>query len=63
VDFSGAEPRVERHELGLRGCSALDLRGNTAYCAQGTAGYVEVTLGTPDPVVSHRMAARRTCAP
>lgn len=47
VDFTGAEPRVEAHDLGLRGCAALDLRGNTAYCAQGTAGYVEMTLGTP----------------
>jgi hypothetical protein len=47
VDFSGSEPRVERHDLGLRGCTALDLRGNTAYCAQGTAGYREITLGTP----------------
>jgi hypothetical protein len=47
VDFSGSEPRVERHDLGLRGCSALDLRGNTVYCAQGTAGYAEINLGTP----------------
>jgi hypothetical protein len=47
VDFSGSEPRVERHDLGLRGCTALDLRGDTAYCAQGTAGYREITLGPP----------------
>lgn len=47
VDFAGAEPRAEVHDLGPRGCTALDLRGNTAYCAQGTAGYREITLGTP----------------
>lgn len=47
VDFGGAEPRSEVHDLGPRGCAAIDLRGNTAYCAQGTAGYVEISLGTP----------------
>jgi hypothetical protein len=47
ADFSGADPRFQTHDIGLWGCSSLDLRGNTAYCAQGQAGYATVTLGGP----------------
>jgi hypothetical protein len=47
VDFSGSEPRIETHDIGSFGCVALDLRGDTAYCAQGQAGVVEVRLGQP----------------
>lgn len=46
ANFSaGGEPRLEEHDLGPGGCTALDLHGDTAYCAQGRAGYLEVTLG------------------
>jgi hypothetical protein len=47
ADFRGSEPRLEVHDLGPWGCAALALRDDTAYCAQGTAGYIAVTLGEP----------------
>jgi hypothetical protein len=47
VDFSGSEPRVETHDIGMFGCVGLDVRGDTAYCAQGRAGVLAVTLGQP----------------
>lgn len=47
ADFSGDEPRLEVHELGAGGCEALALRDDTAYCAQGQAGYATIPLGAP----------------
>lgn len=47
ADFRSGEPRLEVHDLGLRGCTALALREDTVYCAQGKAGYVTLTLGEP----------------
>jgi hypothetical protein len=47
ADFRGDEPRLEVHDLGPWGCAELALRDDTAYCAQGRAGYVAVTLGAP----------------
>jgi hypothetical protein len=47
ADFRGDEPQLEVHELGPWGCAALALREDTAYCAQGVAGYTTVTLGEP----------------
>jgi hypothetical protein len=47
ADFRGDEPRLEVHDLGHWGCAELALRDDTAYCAQGRAGYVAVTLGEP----------------
>jgi hypothetical protein len=47
ADFAGDEPRLEVHELGPWGCASLDLQGDTAYRAQGQAGFSKVTLGGP----------------
>jgi hypothetical protein len=47
ADFRSGEARLEVHDLGAWGCAALALRDDTAYCAQGTAGYAAVTLGAP----------------
>ncbi|HWO10106.1 MAG TPA: hypothetical protein VNN80_11520, partial [Polyangiaceae bacterium] len=47
ADFTGAEPRLEAHDIGPWGCASLDLRADVAYCAQGQAGYAEVPLGEP----------------
>jgi hypothetical protein len=47
ADFRSGQPRLEVHDIGPWGCAELELRDDTAYCAQGRAGYVAVTLGQP----------------
>ena len=38
ADAGGAEPRLEAYDIGLWGCGAIHLRGDTAYCARGWPG-------------------------
>jgi hypothetical protein len=45
ADFTGGEPRIEAHDIGPWGCTSLALEADAAYCAQGQAGYLKVTLG------------------
>ncbi|HTV21933.1 MAG TPA: hypothetical protein VMG12_24755, partial [Polyangiaceae bacterium] len=47
ADFGSDGARLEVHELGIGGCDALALQGDTAYCAQGRAGYRAIPLGQP----------------
>jgi len=44
ADFSGAEPRVYDRSLAGSSCTALDVRGDTAYCALGQAGFIAMDL-------------------
>lgn len=42
--FRDGMPRVQPHAIGLWGCESLDLRDDSAFCASGVAGYLQVPL-------------------